>query len=94
MAVTGDGARAAQDVSHLMRQQKTVSRATPAATPSAIRRRARAELREAWGELPTPQTEAKAFLRMVGRHGDTAGSLRELIGVPPRIEAMLRHFIC
>jgi hypothetical protein len=36
--------------------------------------------------------EARALLATVGKNGDTIETLRELISVPPDIEALLRAF--
>ena len=42
--------------------------------------------------LPPVKEEARALFEMVGRNGDTVESIRELIRVRPRIEAVLRAY--
>ncbi|MFQ5816380.1 MAG: hypothetical protein ACE5H2_00280 [Terriglobia bacterium] len=44
---------------------------------------------EAWGELPSRRDEARGLLYMVGKNGDTVDTIRALIAVPPKVEAVL-----
>lgn len=37
--------------------------------------------------------EAKSLLRLVGKNGDTVETVRELIGVPPRIAAEIQAYL-
>ena len=42
--------------------------------------------------LPPVKEEARAQFEMIGRNGDTADSIRELIAVPPKIRASLLEY--
>ncbi len=42
--------------------------------------------------MPCARAEAQSLLKLVGKNGDTVETVRELIGVSPRIEAMLKLY--